>query len=651
MRVASKFTRPASPKAKNVIAKIALSAIATLLTGSCMAQPSTVTLNIQLDKPLHAVSPTLYGLMTEEINYSYDGGVYAEMVRNRTFQDHGFGGVAHWNIEHFGNALATMAIDQAEGPSAALEHSLEIDVKQADATNRAGVRNEGYWGMALRPNTTYKGSLYAKADSADVGPLTADLINNNSGKSVATATVPGLSTDWKQYEFTLTTGNIETSSENHLLFSFGHAGKVWIDLVSLFPPTYKDRENGNRPDLMEMMAAMHPKFLRLPGGNYLEGDQIDERFDWKNTVGPLVDRPTHRSPWNYQSSDGMGLLEFLEWTEDLKIQTVLAVYAGYSLKGDHVNPGPALVPFLQDALDEIEFATGDTSTKWGAVRAKLGHPAPFPVQYVEIGNEDWFDRSGSYEGRYAQFYKAIKAKFPQLELIATAPVKRMKPDVLDDHYYKRADEFFADVKHYDNVDRSGPKIFVGEWATREGSPTTNMGAALGDAAWMTGMERNSDLIVMASYAPLFVNVNPGGMQWESDLIGYDALSSYGSPGYYAQVMFTKYLGTEVPASSVNGDAERFFYSVTRDPEKGAVYLKLVNASSVPQPVEIEMTGVSSVANAGTLETLTGASLAQTNTISSPTRIVPVQTTINRVGAKFSHTVPAYSIEVLQLHAK
>lgn len=280
-------------------------------------------------------------------------------------------------------------------------------------------------------------------------------------------------------------------------------------MISLLPPTYKNRDNGNRPDLMQLMAGMHPSFLRLPGGNYLEGDQIDERFDWKNTIGPLVDRPTHRSPWNYTSSDGLGLLEFLEWSEDLKIDTVLAVYAGYSLRGDHIRPGPALTPYVDDALDEIEFATSDVTTKWGAIRAKLGHPAPFSIHYIEIGNEDEFDHSGSYESRFDQFDKAIKARFPgQFNTIATAKLKTIHPDVLDDHYYKRADEFFADVHHYDNTDRSGPKNFVGEWATREGAPTTNLGAALGDAAWMTGMERNSDLIVMASYAPLLVNVNP-----------------------------------------------------------------------------------------------------------------------------------------------
>src|SRR5580692_7635884 len=354
-----------------------LAVAGVMIAAVCMAQAPTATLNIQLDKPAHAVSPTLYGLMTEEINYSYDGGLYAEMVRNRTFQDHDWSGVGRWNIEHIGNSVATMAVDLTDGPSAALDHSLAITVKQADSSNPAGVRNEGYWGMAAHPNTTYKGSLYAKSDSEAIGPLTVALVSNTTGQPVATATIQGISAEWKRYEFTLATGNVQPSAENHLLLTVGHAGKLWIDLVSLFPPTYKNRENGNRADLMEMLAGMHPKFLRLPGGNYLEGDQIDERFDWKNTIGPLLDRPTHRSPWNYQSSDGMGLLEFLGWCEDLKMNPLLAVYAGYSLAQEHVKPGPALTPFVQDALDEIEYVTGGPDTKWGAVRAKDGHPTPF----------------------------------------------------------------------------------------------------------------------------------------------------------------------------------------------------------------------------------------------------------------------------------
>ncbi|WP_158819418.1 alpha-L-arabinofuranosidase C-terminal domain-containing protein [Granulicella sp. S156] len=632
------------------VGAVTLSAV--MLAAASGAQNPKATLSIQLDKPLHAVSPTLYGLMTEEINYSYDGGLYAEMVRNRTFYDHGWSGVPHWNLVHVGNADAIMTVDETDGPSEALPRSLLLNVSKADPENQAGVRNEGYWGMAVHPGTTYIGSFYAKADTGDIGPISIALIGDNTGSALASATSEPLTTVWKKYEFTLKTGNVETSSENHLRLTVGHAGKVWLSLVSLLPPTYKNRENGNRIDLMEKLAAMHPQFLRLPGGNYLEGDTVEERFDWKATIGPMVDRPTHRSPWDYQSSDGLGLLEFLEWTEDLHIQPVLAVYAGYSLKGAHVPPGAGLSPYVNDALDEIEFLTGDAaSTKWGAVRAKLGHPAPFPLTYVEIGNEDTFDHSGSYEGRYAQFYKAIKTRYPQLQLIATMPLKQMKPDVVDDHYYQRADEFFDLVKHYDSVDRNGPKIFVGEWATREGGPTTNFGAALGDAAWMTSLERNSDLIVMASYAPLFVNVNPGGMQWESDLIGYNALSSYGAPSYYAQSMFAEYLGTEVPASALQGGSHRFFYSVTRDAAKGKVYLKLVNANSTPQPLEINLDGAGKVGESGILVTLGAANPAETNTISAPTRIVPVKTTLKDVGSTFSHTVPGYSVQVLEISAR
>jgi alpha-N-arabinofuranosidase len=635
--------------AMHPFARLAAAFSAVLFTVALPAQ-QTAVLTVQTDKPLHAVSPMLYGLMTEEINYSYDGGLYAEMVRNRTFEKNWMG-IQYWLLENAGDSHASLKWEDTTGPSEttgsdAIQSSVAVTVDAADPSHPAGLRNDGWWGMMLRPQTTYTGSFYAMSSGID--SVGVSLISNASGKAVATANVVGVGSAWKQYTFTLKTGDVKPGKDNHLLLTFPHAGKLNLSLVSLFPPTYKGRSNGNRPDLMELMAGMHPKFLRMPGGNYLEGDLIDQRFDWKTTLGPLVDRPTHRGPWNYQSSDGMGLLEFLEWTEDLKIEPVLAVYAGYSLKGDYIHAGPAMQPFIDDAMDEIEFVMGDTSTKWGAVRAKLGHPAPFPLHYVEVGNEDNLDRSGSYESRFPPYYTAIKKKYPQLQVIATAPLKRFpKADVVDDHYYKHAEDFYEMLDHYDKMDRNGPKIFVGEWATREGAPTTDMGAALGDAAWMTSMERNSDLIVMSAYAPLFVNVNPGGMQWESNLIGYDAAGSYGSPSYYAQSMFAEALGTDVPTSSITGANKRFFYSVTRDASK--MYLKLVNASTEAQTLDLKLDGATATGEA-TLVTLHGNSRAETNTIVDPKHLVPVTTRLR--GTAITHrTIAPLTVEVLTLPLK
>src|SRR3984885_1240746 len=521
-------------------------------------QPATLT--IHADQPVSSVSPTLYGLMTEEINYSYDGGLYAEMVRNRTFRSD-WSGVLYWYLLENGSAAAKMEVDKTTGPSEALPSSLRLDVEHADTQNQAGVLNVGWLGFALRPETTYKGSFYAKAGSSELGLLNVSLVSDDTGKAVATATIPAIGTDWKKYEFALKTGALQPSSNNHLVLSVGHAGTLWLNLVSLFPPTYHDRVNGNRIDLMEKLAAMHPNFLRFPGGNYLEGDHVADRFQWKKTIGPLVDRPTHPSPWMYHSSDGMGLLEFLGWCEDLKMNPVLAVYAGYSLQGEHVNPGADLEPYVQDALDEIEYVTGGPDTKWGAERVKNGHPAPFKLTYVEIGNEDWFDKSNSYDGRFNQFCAAINKKYPKLLCISTVDEKNYaslrvvtgpKPYMVDEHYYQNSWQMQEDASRYDSYDRkTSPKIFVGEWATREGAPTTNLIAALGDAAWMTGMERNSDVVIMSCYAPLFVNVNtatptaPKAWQWDSDLIGYNALNSYGSPSYYVQKLFSQYLGNKI----------------------------------------------------------------------------------------------------------
>ena len=503
------------------------------------------SLTVHADRPLHPMAKGFYGLMTEEINHSYDGGLYGELVRNRALKDDPARSVG-WTTLAGGDAT----LDPEGVPGTALDRSLRID-------GAGGVSNEGFWGIPVRSNTTYRASLYVKGD----GIVTVELVRANDGTSLAKAETKA-GKDWRKVTLTLATRTVLPSTANRLVIHTGGPGPVRVAGVSLFGPTVKDRPNGNRIDLMGLLAGMRPAFLRFPGGNYLEGDTIAERFDWKKTLGPIESRPGHQAPWGYRSSDGMGLLEFLLWCEDLGMKPLLAVYAGYSLRGEHVQPGPALEPYVRDALDEIEFVAGDArTTKWGAERARLGHPKPFPLETVEIGNEDWFDRSGSYDGRFAQFYDAIKAKDPKLRLIATAAVKARRPDLVDDHYYRTAAEMARDSDHYRKADRNGPKIFVGEWASLQGQPTPDFQAALGDAAWLTGLERDSDLVEMEAYAPLLTNLNPGASQWNTNLIGYDALRSVGSPSYWVQSMFAANQGeTELAADvATTRAAEAFPY--------------------------------------------------------------------------------------------
>ena len=630
-------------------------AILVLAAANSLAQ-STATLSIDASHPSAHVSPTLYGIMTEEINHSYDGGLYAEFIANRTFQNNRRRSLERWILVEKGSSEAAITLDTTTGPSAALPNSLKLVVTSADAHSLAGFLNSGYWGIALHPSTTYSGSFYARSDTPSLGPVTICLVNNQTGAVAASTTVAGLDNSWRQYAFTLKTSPaLKTSADNHIEFLVAHSGTAWFSLLSLFPPTWHDQRNGFRPDLMEKLATLHPKFLRFPGGNYLEGQRLEDHYDWKKTVGPLVDRPTHPTPWMYRSSDGMGLLEFLSWCEDLHMEPLLAVFSGYALNHDHINPGKDLEPYVQDALDEIEYISGSTGTRWGAERARDGHPEPFPLHYIEIGNEEYHDPSGTYDARFAQFYNAVKTAHPQLQIVASAPVISVRPDMIDDndhaanrHFYRTAEQFFLDVHRYDSYDRTGPKILVGEWATREGTPTTNLGAALADAAWMTGLERNSDLVVMASYAPLFVNVSPFAMQWEGDLIGFNALSSYGSPSYYAQVMFSNHLGDQILASTLNTTNPRLFDSVTADSKSGRLYIKLVNASNIPQPIDLKIDGATRIRRAMTITTLSGKTTKDTNSITDPTHIVPVVTHANTAASAFHHLVPAYSIQVLEI---
>ena len=638
---------------------------AAAAVSSATAEP---TLTIDAGRPAGKVSPTFNGLMTEEINHSYDGGLYAELIQNRAFLDDAARPV-HWSVVAENGAEASITLDSASPVNDKLTTSLRLRVTKASRENPAGVANSGYWGIPVLSGATYHATILAGVETNFPGPVTVSIVSDDGHTIYATDKFTGLTKGWRNFEATLKTGKVVPTTKARFQITLDRPGMIWLGMVSLFPPTWNNQPNGFRKDLMQMLVDLHPKFLRFPGGNYVEGDTIETRFDWKKTIGPIEERRGHPCPWGYRSSDGMGLLEFLKWCEDMKAEPVLAVYAGYSLKGMHVNPGPDLEPFVQDALDEIEYVTGDTNTTWGAERVKNGHPAAFKLNYVEIGNEDWFDKSKSYDQRFAQFYDAIKAKYPQLKLISTIGndqpenlrVHSRKPDVTDEHYYRSMDTFLHMSPRYaQNYDRHGPEIFVGEWAAYETSfppwdqrsqhepPTPNLKAALGDAVFMAAMERNSDLIRMQCYAPLFVNVNPGARQWRPDLIGYDAISAYGSPSYYAIQMFDCNLGDEIlpvtPSETVLQS------SATRDRKTGEIFLKLVNPNGAAESLKIEINGIASLASKGRAVTLTG-NLDDSNSITRPRKVVPVTTTVRGIKPAFTYTLPPNSIVVLKLKAR
>ena len=607
-------------------------------------------LQIDATHPGPQVNPMFYGLMIEEINHSLDGGLYGELIQNRVFKDDPTTPL-HWSLVQNNGGIGSIALDTTQPVSGtALTASLKVSVSQGQ---RVGAANDGYWGIPVKPFTTYSASFWAKADGLGfTGPLTLDIESSDGTQVYAQAQVPQIATNWAKYTVLLTTSSVTPIESTRFVVSTGNPGTFWLTQVSLFPPTYRDRPNGNRIDLMRKMAGLKPSFLRMPGGNYLEGITIPDRFQWKQTLGPIEQRPGHLGTWGYRSDDGLGLLEFLEWCEDLHMQPLLAVWAGYALNGTHVNPGPDLAPYVQDALDEIQYVTGGTNTTWGAKRAADGHPAPFPLQYVEIGNEDFFDRSGSYDGRLTQFYDAIKAAYPNLKLIATARINNptRTPDLIDDHFYDTPRAMARNSNHYDTYSRTAPKIFVGEWASQEGRPTPDLNAALGDAAWLMGLERNSDVVILEAYAPMLANVNPGAFQWPTNLIGYDALHSYGSPSYYMQEMFSRNHGDVVLPTTLTttGNGSQVYASVTRDSRTGTIYLKVVNAADEVQPVSVTLKGVGGVEATGEAVVLTSNSPQDTNTLSDPRKIVPVTTTARDLSQSFEYRFKPYSVTVLQI---
>lgn len=540
------------------------------LASLCLA---AVQVKVDAEGKQVKVSPDLYGIFYEEINHAGDGGLYAEMVQNRTLEenelsdgmrledgsvvtDNGWryrwkpqNELLGWSPVAEDGAKVWIFLDGTNPLNDKSPHSLKVDVKKADG--KAGVANEGYWGMSVVDGENYLLSFYARSEKKV--PLTVTL-ESADGKTVYAKTkIKGVGGDWKQYNCTLTAK--DTDPKARLVIGFEEPVTMWFDIVSMFPEkTYKNRIPGMRADLMGKLEELQPKFLRFPGGCVVEGCTLDNRIQWKETIGDIAERPGHWDLWGYRATDGLGFHEFLQMAEDLNAETMYVCNVGMSCqarRSEVADVDDIKNIYLQETLDALEYAMGPVDSKWGALRAKNGHPEPFKVKYVEIGNEN---NGPDYHRAYNIFYPAIKAEYPDVITIADQPIPNSPMEIIDEHFYVEPDWFFANMHRYDTYDRKGPKIYVGEYAVNRGVGSGNLLGALSEAAFMMGMENNSDIVVMASYAPLFENVND--REWAVNLIRFDSSRVLGRSSFYVQKMFAEHLPTVMLETSVSGLKEQ-----------------------------------------------------------------------------------------------
>jgi alpha-L-arabinofuranosidase len=484
----------------------------------------------------------LYGVFFEEINHAGDGGLYAELIRNRAFEEQTTVG---WSLETNGTAHARMSLDKELPLNQANRTSLRVQIDRAGPGGTVAVVNDGYWGIALDEGEQYTLSFFARAAGFS-GDLEARL-EGPDGKVFASQRISGVGAEWKGFAAAFRSSGTEHKARFALAASA--PGTVWLDVVSLFPvKTWKGRPNGLRPTLAQMLADLKPAFLRFPGGCYVEGgDYLRYAFRWKTTVGDISERPGHLNDiWDYYSSDGLGFHEYLQMAEDLGAEPLYNVNVGMAHR--EAEPMERMSEWVQEALDGLEYANGPVTSKWGALRAKNGHPAPFNLKYVEIGNENAGPR---YAERYPLLYKAIKERYPHMILIANAIVDTAPVEIVDHHFYATPERMRLLAATYDNWDRKSPKVFVGEYASNRGVGKGNLKGALSEAAYMIGFERNADVVAMSAYAPLFYHVED--RRWPVNLIGFDSAHVFGTPSYWVQWLFARNRGDIVLPVKLQAD--------------------------------------------------------------------------------------------------
>lgn len=641
-----------------------IGATALALLGALPAVAQKVAAN----KP---ISPDLFGIFIEDINYTADGGLYAELVQNRSFEYSpsdrgGWHPLTSWDYLHEGYAMGSLSVESAAPLHANNPHYVQLRVENPFQKG-LGIKNSGFDGIALKAGEKYDFSLWARVKAGTV-PLLVQL-RDAKGAVLAETTLSAKAGEWQQYRATFAPS--ASAPDASLVVLATGKGVVDLDMVSLFPQkTFRNHPNGLRADLTQALADLKPRFVRFPGGCLAHGDGLDNLYDWKKTIGPVEQRVAQRNIWGYHQTAGLGYFEYFQLCEDLGARALPVVAAGVSCQnsggswriggtGQQCVPLANMAAYTQDVLDLIEYANGPVTSTWGAKRAAAGHPAPFNLKYVGIGNED--KQTPEFRERFKLIYDAVRAKHPDIEVIGTvgpAPkgedfeqgwafANQLNVPMVDEHYYESPQWFLANNRRYDTYDRSKSKVYLGEYASR-GNTLFN---ALAEAAYMTSLERNGDVVRLASYAPLLAKENH--TQWNPDLIYFNNSTVVPTANYYVQALFGQNAGTEYCANVVTLPAtvaaDTVAASCVRDARSGDIIVKLVNVGGSAQPFTVDLSGFKGVSSAATLTTFVGPKAAK-NTFATPQEVMP-QTKAYKAGRNFTYTAAPYSLTVIRMRGK
>ena len=631
-------------------------ALAAMMTLNANAQRQLI---VQANKPGATIQPTMYGIFFEDINFGADGGLYAEMVQNRSFE---------FPTRLMGwNAFGNVQVGEVRPAFDRNPHYVVLG-DSGHIEKRTGLENRGFFGMGFKKGMRYDFSVYARLHDGGSAParIRVELVNADNN-IITRQRITIDSREWKKYTASLTSDVTEQKGLMRIFLETAEG--VDLDHVSLFP---SDNWNGLRADLVKALADLHPGIFRFPGGCIVEGTDLNTRYQWKNSVGQVENRPLNENRWNYTFAHrmypnyfqtyGLGFYEFFILSEEIGAEPLPVVSCGlacqFQNKTDDAHVAvDDLQPYIDDALDLIEFANGSTDTKWGKLRADMGHPAPFNLKQIGVGNEQWGEL---YPPRLEKFVKAIRTRYPDIKICGTSgpsadgndfdygwkEMKRLKVDLVDEHYYKPPQWFLDNAGRYDNYDRKGPKVFAGEYAAHGDGEYNNWEAALSEAAFMTGLERNADVVWQATYAPLFAHVE--GWQWKPDLIWFDNLQVARSANWYVQMLYGVYKGTNVLRLTEDGQPvegkDGLYASAVFDKGAQKRYVKVANVLDNSQQIEITCKGMK---NVGIVEcvSLTGEKNAQ-NLVGKPEAIKPIKATVAASGNKIAITIPARSFVVM-----